>query len=158
MRLPHATSRATPARLARRRLLTIAAAVLASGGSAQATPEAARDLLRSLARGGAPRPGRIELRIADLADNGNQVPVTVAVQSPMTAADHVRAVHVVADGNPNPGMASFFFTPLSGRCEVSLRVRLARSQRVYALAETSDGALWLAQREVTVTVGGCVAE
>lgn len=151
-------SRTTTAGLARRRLLAIAAAVLASGGTAQATPEAARQLLQSLARGSTPRAGRVELRIADLAENGNQVPVTVAVQSPMTAADHVRAVHVVADGNPNPGVASFLFTPLAGRCEVSLRIRLAKSQRVYALAETSDGALWLAERDVTVTVGGCVAE
>jgi sulfur-oxidizing protein SoxY len=158
MRPLHAMSRATTSRLARRRLLAIAAAVLASGGTAQATPEAARELLRSLARGTAPRTGRVELRLDDLADNGNQVPITVAVQSPMSEADHVRAVHVVADGNPNPGVASFFFTPRAGRCEVGLRVRLAKSQRIYALAETSDGALWLAQRDVTVTVGGCVAQ
>jgi sulfur-oxidizing protein SoxY len=152
--------RATPTTmfLARRRLLAVAGAVLAAGGDpAQATPQAARQLLQSLGRG-TPREGRVQLRVADLAENGNQVPVTIAVDSPMTDADHVRAVHVVADGNPNPGVASFRFTPLAGRCEVSLRVRLARTQRVYALAETSDGALWIASRDVTVTIGGCVAE
>lgn len=144
--------------LARRRLLAVAGALIAAGGGpAQATPESARALLQSLGRG-TPREGRVNLRMADLAENGNQVPVTVAVDSPMTEADHVRAVHVVADGNPNPGVASFFFTPLAGRCEVSLRLRLQKTQRVYALAETSDGALWIASREVTVTIGGCVAE
>jgi sulfur-oxidizing protein SoxY len=144
--------------LARRRLLAVAGALVAAGGgSAQATPESARALLQSLGRG-TPREGRVNLRVADLAENGNQVPVTVAVESPMSEADHVRALHVVADGNPNPGVASFFFTPLAGRCEVSLRVRLAKTQRLYALAETSDGALWIASREVTVTIGGCVAE
>ena len=148
----------TTSALARRRLLAVAAALAATGGgAAQATPEAARALLQSLG-GATARAGRIDLRVADVAENGNQVPVTVVVDSPMTEAEHVRAVHVVSDGNPNPGVASFFFTPLAGRCEVGLRLRLAKTQRLYALAETSDGKLWIASRDVTVTIGGCVAE
>lgn len=147
-----------PDSLHRRALLAtgLAAAAALRPGEAPATPAEARALLQSLAPGAA-REGRVSLRIEAVVDNGAQVPLVVAVDSPMTEADHVRALHVVADGNPAPGVASFAFTPRAGRCEVSLRMRLARSQRVVALAEMSDGSLWTASREVTVTVGGCSA-
>ena len=134
----------------------LAAAMAPLPRGSGATPAEARDLLQRLAPGAA-REGRVDLRIEAIADNGAQVPLVVAVESPMTEADHVRALHVVADGNPAPGVASFAFTPRAGRCEVSMRLRLARSQRVVAVAEMSDGSLWTASREVTVTVGGCSA-
>ena len=134
----------------------LAAAMAPLPRGSGATPAEARDLLQRLAPGAA-REGRVDLRIEAIADNGAQVPLVVSVDSPMTEADHVRALHVVADGNPAPGVASFAFTPRAGRCEVSMRLRLARSQRVVALAEMSDGSLWTASREVTVTVGGCSA-
>ncbi len=144
--------------LPRRALLAsgLAAAAALRPGGAEATPAEARALLQSLAPGAA-REGRVSLRVEAIADNGAQVPLVVAVDSPMTEADHVRALHLVADGNPAPGVASFAFTPRAGRCEVSLRLRLARSQRIFALAEMSDGSLWTASREVTVTTGGCSA-
>lgn len=134
----------------------LAATIAPPPRDARATPAEARELLQKLAPGAA-REGRVSLRIEAIVDNGAQVPLVVAVASPMTEADHVRALHVVADGNPAPGVASFAFTPRAGRCEVSMRLRLARSQRVVALAEMSDGSLWTASREVTVTVGGCSA-
>jgi sulfur-oxidizing protein SoxY len=134
----------------------LAAAMAPLPRGSGATPAEARDLLQRLAPGAA-REGRVDLRIEAIADNGAQVPLVVAVESPMTEADHVRALHVVADGNPAPGVASFAFTPRAGRCEVSMRLRLARSQHVVAVAEMSDGSLWTASREVTVTVGGCSA-
>jgi sulfur-oxidizing protein SoxY len=81
--------------------------------------------------------------------------VTVSVESPMTDKDYVKAVHVVADGNPNPGVGSFFFNPASGKCEVQLRMRLAQTQKIVAVAEMSDGTLWTTAREVKVTIGGC---
>ena len=90
-----------------------------------------------------------------IAENGNAVPVTVTVDSPMTDKDYVEAIHVVADGNPNPGVASFTLTPLAGKAEVQLRVRMASTQKVIALAEMSDGSLWTLAREVKVTIGGC---
>jgi sulfur-oxidizing protein SoxY len=121
---------------------------------ASATPETARALLATLAKG-TPRQGRIALRLPEVADNGASVPLTVAVESPMTVADHVKAVHVVADGNPNPGVASFRFTPAAGKAEVQTRIRLSESQRVTAVAEMSDGSLWTTTREVRVTLGGC---
>ncbi len=143
----------TGIRLGRRAALAGSAVVLSTSAS-RATPEAARRLLQGLTTG-TPREGKITLRIAEIAEDGTQVPVTILVESPMNDADHVRALHVVADGNPNPGVVSFAFTPLAGRCEIGLRMRLAQSQRVTALAEMSDGSLWIATRAVTVTVGGC---
>lgn len=144
-------------RAGRRALLAALAAAAALGpGSAGATPEAARALLDRLAAA-PPRAGRIALRAEAVVDDGNHVPLTVTVDSPMTETDHVRALHLVTDGNPNPGIASFAFTPRVGRCEVSLRMRLARSQRLHALAEMSDGSTWTVSREVVVTTGGCAA-
>ena len=133
-----------------------AAALLAQFAAqpASATPEAAKALLQSLAKG-EPKEGRITIRAPEIAENGNAVPVTVAVDSPMTAQDYVKAIHVVADGNPNPGVASFMLTPLSGKAEVQLRIRMASTQKVIALAEMSDGSLWTLAREVKVTIGGC---
>jgi sulfur-oxidizing protein SoxY len=95
------------------------------------------------------------VKAPEIAENGNAVPVTVSVESPMTDKDHVKAVHVVADGNPNPGVASFFFTPAAGKCEVQFRVRMAQTQKIVVVAEMSDGSLWSAAREVKVTIGGC---
>lgn len=132
-----------------------AAGVLASfANGALATPEAARARLGSLVKG-TPSDGRVAIRAPEIAENGNAVPLTVTVESPMTDADHVRAIHVLAEGNPAPGVASFILGPLSGRAEVQLRARLAASQRIVAVAEMNDGSLWMASREIKVTLGGC---
>jgi len=125
-------------------------------GAAEATPQAAAELLRKLAKG-APQHGRVTLTAPDIADNGNAVPLTVSVASPMTEADHVTAIHVVADGNPNPGVISVRLGPHNGRAEVTLRIRLASTEKVIALAEMKDGSLWTASRDVAVIVGGCGA-
>lgn len=147
--------------LNRRRVLLAAtslgaAALLAQfvARPASAMPDAAKALLQSLAKG-EPREGRITIKAPEIAENGNAVPVTVAVDSPMTDKDYVKAIHVVADGNPNPGVASFMLTPLAGKAEVQLRVRMASTQKIVALAEMSDGSLWTLAREVKVTIGGC---
>lgn len=121
---------------------------------ASATPDAAKELLRTLAKG-EPKEGRISLKAPEIAENGNAVPVTVSVESPMTDKDHVKTVHVVADGNPQPGVGSFFFSPASGKCEVQLRMRMAQTQKIIVVAEMSDGTLWTTAREVKVTIGGC---
>src|SRR5262245_6104445 len=120
-----------------------AAALLAQfvARPASATPDAAKTLLQSLAKG-EPKEGRIAIKAPEIAENGNAVPVTVTVDSPMTDKDYVKAIHIVADGNPNPGVASFLLTPLAGKAEVQLRVRMASTQKIIALAEMSDGSLW----------------
>ncbi len=99
--------------------------------------------------------GRITLRLPPIAENGNTVPLTVAVESPMTAADYVNAVHIFADRNPTPDVASFTLTPAMGRAEVSTRIRLGQTQDVVAIAEMSDGSLFIGRQEVKVTIGGC---
>jgi sulfur-oxidizing protein SoxY len=133
---------------------TAATFMLALGRAARATPESAKELLGKLAKG-EPKEGRISLKAPEIAENGNTVPVTVAVESPMTEKDYVKAVHVVADGNPSPGVASFNFGPQSGKAEVQFRMRMAKTQNLLAIAELSDGSLWSATREVKVTIGGC---
>lgn len=147
--------------LTRRRVmlttLQASAAVLLGGFLAReagATPDSAAQLLKSLVKG-EPKSGRVTITAPAIAENGNAVPLTVAVDTKMTEADHVRAIHIVADGNPNPGVASFKLSPLGGKAEVQLRVRMAQTQNVIAVAEMQDGSLWSAAREVKVTIGGC---
>ncbi len=141
-----------------RRGLVLGAAALSAlallPGAAQATPQAAAELLRKLVKG-APRQGRVALRAADIAENGSSVPLTVTVESPMTERDHVTAIHVVSGGNPSPGVVSVRLGPENGKAEISLRIRLAESDKVIAVAEMSDGSVWIGSREIAVTVGGC---
>ena len=99
--------------------------------------------------------GRIVIDLPAIAENGNTVPLTVEVESPMTEDDYVKAVHVMTERNPDPEVATFRFTPKSGRATVSTRIRLVESQSVHAVAEMSDGRIYTASREVEVTIGGC---
>ena len=101
--------------------------------------------------------GGITLRAPVVAENGGQVPVTVLVDSPQTAAQHVSAIHIFATRNPTPGVASFRLTPLLARAEVQTRIRLSEEQRVIALAQMSDGSVRRAVAEVRVTMGGCLS-
>lgn len=99
--------------------------------------------------------GRIKLELPPIAENGLVVPVTFEVDSPMTDANHVKAVHLFADGNPLPNVASYRFTPASGKAAAAMRMRLAQTQNVVCVAEMSDGALFTAKANVKVTIGGC---
>ena len=99
--------------------------------------------------------GKITLDLPQIAENGNTVPIGVAVDSPMTADNYVKAVHLFADGNPTPGVASLYFTPMSGKAQASSRMRMAGTQNVIAVAEMSDGKVFRASQEVKVTIGGC---
>ena len=99
--------------------------------------------------------GKISLDLPEIAENGNTVPLSLSVESPMTAESYVKEVMIVADGNPNAGVATLMFTPLSGKAEASIRIRLAATQNVVAVAKMSDGALFTEQKTVKVTIGGC---
>lgn len=99
--------------------------------------------------------GKIKLDVPQIAENGLVVPVSVDVESPMTGADFVKAVHVWADGNPQPGIASFYFSPDCGKASAATRMRLAQTQNIVCVAEMSNGALFTAKAEVKVTIGGC---
>ncbi|MFB6464591.1 thiosulfate oxidation carrier protein SoxY [Bradyrhizobium tunisiense] len=102
-----------------------------------------------------PAKGKIALDLPEIAENGNTVPLSLTVESPMTAESYVKDVMILADGNPNAGVATLTFTPLSGRAEASVRIRLAATQNVVAIARMSDGSLFTEQKTVKVTIGGC---
>jgi len=100
--------------------------------------------------------GRVKLDIASLVENGNAVPITVSVDSPMRDDDHVKTIALFNERNPQRDVALFHLTPRSGRAQVSTRIRLATSQKLVALARLSDGSVWSTSVEVTVTIAGCV--
>jgi len=133
--------------------LAAIAGVMAARDAA-ATPDAVKEWLGALAKG-TPADGKVTIKAPEIAENGNAVPVTVSVESEMSDKSYVKALHVAADGNPNPGVASYAFTPMSGKAEVQLRVRMAQTQKLVAVAELNDGSLFIATREVKVTIGGC---
>jgi sulfur-oxidizing protein SoxY len=102
-----------------------------------------------------PLVAKIAIDMPEIAENGNTVPFSIVVENPMTEVDYVKAIHVVATANPQPGVATFHFTPQSGRAGVASRMRLAKTQDVFAVAELSDGKFLMAKRTVKVTIGGC---
>lgn len=95
------------------------------------------------------------LELPEIAENGNTVPFTVSLEAAMAGKDMVKAIHLIASGNPLPAVATFRFTPLSGKAAVSSRMRLAKSQDVVVVAEMADGRFLMAKRAVKVTIGGC---
>lgn len=103
-----------------------------------------------------PVAGGITLQAPETAENGAVVPLTIFVDSPMTEAQHVRAIHIVATKNPTPGVATYWLGPLSGRAQVTGRIRLAEKQTVIVLAQFSDGAVRRVTAEISVSVGGCL--
>jgi sulfur-oxidizing protein SoxY len=101
-------------------------------------------------------PGKVKLDIAELVDNGNVVPITVSVNSPMTAANHVQAIAVFNEKNPQREVVKFTLGPRYGRAEVSTRIRLATTQKLVAVAQMSDGTFWSHTVEVIVTIAACI--
>jgi sulfur-oxidizing protein SoxY len=132
-----------------------AAALIIGGRSALAEPADVETALKNLLQGRAMHSGKVKLDIPQIAENGLVVPVNIEVESPMTPGDYVKAIHLFTDGNPQPNVYSYYFTPESGRAALSNRIRLAKTENVIAVAEMSDGALYTAKSEVKVTIGGC---
>jgi sulfur-oxidizing protein SoxY len=102
------------------------------------------------------RKGKVRLDLPPLIENGNTVPMTVSVDSPMTEADHVKAIHVFNEKNPQPNVLSVRLGPRAGKAAISSRIRLADSQTVTAIAEMSDGSFWSDEADVVVTLAACV--
>jgi len=148
---------APPPHAGRRRVLRALAtgACLVVARPATATPEDLTVAMRELFGECAITPGRIKLEVPRLAENGNIVPITVTVDSPMTEQDYVKSIHLFAENNPQPRILDAQLGPYNGRPRISTRVRVAVSQHLRAVAEMSDGSLWSAAVEVEVTVGGC---
>ncbi len=99
--------------------------------------------------------GKIKLDVPEIAENGLVVPINIEIESPMTEADYVKAVHVFAEGNPQPGVVSYQFTPACGKASAATRMRLAQTQDIICVAEMSNGALHTAKANIKVTIGGC---
>lgn len=123
--------------------------------SAQDKPPTFDELYKKIVGDKSPEEGKVAIDLPEIAENGNTVPYTVAVESPMSDADYVKSVHVLAPGNPGPTIASFHFTPQSGAAKVSSRMRLAKTQDIVAIAELSNGSMLVGKRTVKVTIGGC---
>lgn len=132
-----------------------ALAVLASPSSAQTPVPTAEELIKAITKDVKPADGKVALDLPEIAENGNTVPFSFTVESPMTAADHVKAVHVIAPGNPRAEIGSYYFSPQSGKASASSRMRLAKTQDIVAIAEMSDGKMFMTKRAVKVTIGGC---
>ncbi len=125
---------------------------------ARATPATMQEAIRKVVGPARVNPGRVKLELPPLVENGNTVPLTVKVESPMTAADHVKALHLFNEKNPQPDVASFRFGPRAGRASVSTRIRLADTQTVIAVCELSDGSFWSASVNVVVTLAACLED
>jgi len=121
----------------------------------EATPATVLDAMGKLVDQKKLQEGRINITLPEIAENGSVVSMTVEVTGPMTAEDHVKAIHIFADGNPLPDVASYYLSPQSGKAEVSLRIRLAKTQKIVVAAETSTGEAFIARRLIKVTLGGC---
>lgn len=143
--------------LDRRAILSGAATVVAwsvLGPQAHADDQVAKEIAK-VTGGKTPAEGKIKLDLPSIAENGLVVPLGFEVESPMTDADFVRHVHFFAEGNPNPLVASFHFTSAIPKASGQIRIRLAQTQNVIAIAEMSDGKFYTARKEVKVTIGGC---
>jgi sulfur-oxidizing protein SoxY len=114
-----------------------------------------QDLIDKFTGGKKPSEGKVRLDLPEIAENGNTVPMTVTVDSPMSEQSYVTDVLVVADGNPRGGVATFHFSPASGVAEANTRIRLAATQNITAVARMNDGALFSVSKQVKVTIGGC---
>lgn len=125
---------------------------------ARATPAEMEAAIRTVVGAAPISAGRVRLELPPLIENGNAVPLAVTVESPMTEADHVRAVHVFTEKNPQPYVASFYLGPRAGRARVTTRVRLANSQTVVAVCELSDGSFWSDRADIVVTLAACLED
>ena len=149
----------------RRRFLGLAGSAAAIGvvpvvslRPAAATPETMATAIRNVVGGAAVQTGKVKLDIPPLVENGNTVPMTVSVTSPMTSTDYVKSIHVFNEKNPQPNMGNFYLGAHAGRAQISTRVRLADSQKIIAIARLSDGSFWSVSADVVVTLAACTEE
>ena len=125
-------------------------------GPASATPASMRAAIRKVVGEAPVTKGRLKIDLPPLIENGNAVSLTAAVESPMTVEDHVKAIHVFTEKNPQPNVISVQLGPRAGRATFSSRIRLADSQKVIAIAQMSDGSFWSDEIEVIVTLAACL--
>ncbi|HMK78981.1 MAG TPA: SoxY-related AACIE arm protein [Xanthobacteraceae bacterium] len=153
-------------KVTRRDALKVAGAVAAGA----ALPAAAQAQLQSFVPGqmeaairkvlgeAAINKGRVKLDVPPLVENGNVVPMTVSVDSPMTKDNFVKAIHVFNEKNPQPNVISVRLGPRAGKAEIATRIRLATTQKLTAIAEMSDGSCWSDTQDVVVTLAACLED
>jgi len=124
----------------------------------EATPAMLATAIRNVVGAAVVKTGRVKLDLPPLVENGNTVPMTVSVTSPMTADDYVKSIHVFNEKNPQPNVGNFYFGLRAGRAQVSTRIRLADSQKITAIAQLSDGSFWQTSVDVVVTLAACTEE
>jgi sulfur-oxidizing protein SoxY len=154
-----------PPQSTRRQFLGLAGATAVAGAvpivtlrPAEATPAMLTSAINSVTQGALVRTGKVKLDVPPLVENGNTVPMTVSVDNPMTAENHVKSIHVFNEKNPQPNVGNFYLDPLAGRAQVSTRIRLADSQKIVAIAKLSDGSFWSASIDIVVTLAACTEE
>ena len=152
-------------RTTRRQFLSLAGSVTAVGAipivtlrPLNATPAMLNTAIRNVVGEAPIRTGKVKIDIPPLVENGNTVPMTISVASPMTADDYVKSIHVFNEKNPQPNIGNFYFNPSSGRAQVSTRIRLADTQKVVAIARLSDDSFWQVTADVVVTLAACTEE
>jgi sulfur-oxidizing protein SoxY len=127
-------------------------------GPASATPAEMQAAVASVVGEARVNAGKVKLDIPPLVENGNTVPCAVMVDSPTSVADHVKAIHIFAERNPQPYVFSVRLGPRAGRASISTRIRLRDTQNVLAIAELSDGTFWSDRVNVIVTIGACLED
>jgi sulfur-oxidizing protein SoxY len=125
---------------------------------ARATPAMLAAAIRDVVGEAVVRPGKVKLEVPPLVENGNTVPMTVSVASPMTSDDYVKSIHVFNEKNPQPHIGNFYLGARCGRARISTRIRLADSQKIVAIAHLADGSFWSATVDVVVTLAACTEE
>ena len=139
------------------RLIGAAGLVLAAGASVtHATTQSMLAAIKGVVGDAAVHKGKVKLEVPPLVENGNSVTTTVSVESPMTAEDYVKAIHVFNEKNPQPNVIGVRLGPRAGRATFSTRIRLADSQKIIAIAKMSDGSFWSDETDVIVTMAACV--
>jgi sulfur-oxidizing protein SoxY len=136
----------------------IALACVAVPNSSRATPATMLTAIKKVVGEAPLRKGRVTIDVPPLVENGNTVPLTVSVDSPMTATDYVKAIHVFNEKNPQPNIIGVHLGPRAGKAALSTRIKLADAQKIVAVAQLSDGSFWSEEADVIVTIAACVED
>lgn len=154
-----------PKNSSRRQFLSLAGSAAVMGAvpivtvrPAEATPAMLASAIRNVVGTATVQTGKVKIDVPPLVENGNTVPLTVTVTSPMTENDYVKSIHVFNEKNPQPNVGNFYLGPRAGRAQISTRIRLADTQKIVAIARLSDGSFWSVSADVVVTLAACTEE
>ena len=136
----------------------VALASVVTTRPSRATPATMAEAIRNVVGEAPIRTGKVKIDVPPLVENGNTVPVTVTVDSPMTATDHVKAIHLFNEKNPQPNVIGVHLGPRAGKAALSTRIKLADAQKIVAVAQLSDGSFWSDDADVIVTIAACVED